>query len=74
MEISCERVSNYLEGETSTELHTRMEKHFKGCKHCRRCWKGPQRNPVSRPRRGFRSTCWVQQTLIPEANRKLGQS
>jgi len=44
VEISCERVwreiSNYLEGETSTELHARMEKHFKGGKHLRQCWKG----------------------------------
>jgi hypothetical protein len=38
VEISCEEVwreiSNYLEGDISTELHARMEEHFKGCKHC----------------------------------------
>ena len=38
VEISCEEVwreiSNYLEGETSVELHARMKQHFKGCKHC----------------------------------------
>jgi anti-sigma factor RsiW len=38
VEISCEEVwreiSNYLEGEISDELRTRMEEHFKGCKHC----------------------------------------
>jgi hypothetical protein len=72
VEISCERVwheiSNYLEGETSTELHARMEKHFKGCKHLYgSAGRDSQRNPVSGPRSGFRSTCWVQQTLIPEA-------
>jgi hypothetical protein len=34
VEISCERVwreiSNYLEGETSTELRALREEHFKG--------------------------------------------
>jgi len=38
VEISCEEVwreiSNYLEGEISSELRSRMEEHFKGCKHC----------------------------------------
>jgi Putative zinc-finger len=71
VEISCERVwreiSNYLEGETSTELRALMEEHFKGCKHCTAAGWDSQRNPVSGPRSGFRSTCWVQQTLIPEA-------
>jgi len=38
VEISCEEVwreiSDYLEGDASTELRARMEEHFKGCKHC----------------------------------------
>ena len=38
VEISCEEVwrevSNYLDGKISEELRTRMEEHFKGCKHC----------------------------------------
>jgi predicted anti-sigma-YlaC factor YlaD len=38
VEISCEEVwreiSDYLEGDTTAELHARMEEHFKGCKHC----------------------------------------
>ena len=38
VEISCEEVwreiSNYLEDEISGDLRTRMEEHFKGCKHC----------------------------------------
>jgi uncharacterized C2H2 Zn-finger protein len=38
VEISCEEVwreiSDYLEGDTTTELRDRMEEHFKRCKHC----------------------------------------
>lgn len=39
VEISCVEVwremSNYLEGDVSTELRARIEAHFKTCKHCR---------------------------------------
>lgn len=38
MKISCDEVwreiSNYLEDEISGDLRTRMEEHFRGCKHC----------------------------------------
>lgn len=38
VEISCEEVwreiSNYLEGVIEPELRARLDKHFKGCKHC----------------------------------------
>lgn len=38
IEISCvevwREISNYLEGEISTELRERMEAHFKVCAHC----------------------------------------
>jgi hypothetical protein len=38
IEISCVEVwrelSSYIEGEVSPELRTRIEEHFKTCKHC----------------------------------------
>ena len=38
LEISCihvwQEISNYLEGDVSTELRARMEAHFKNCEHC----------------------------------------
>lgn len=39
VEISCRAVlreiSNYIEGDLSAELRTRLEAHFRGCDHCR---------------------------------------
>jgi putative zinc finger protein len=39
IEISCaevwKEISNYLDGELSTELRLRMETHFKRCAHCK---------------------------------------
>jgi len=38
IEISCvevwREISNYVEGEISTELRERMAAHFKACAHC----------------------------------------
>jgi hypothetical protein len=38
IEISCEHViqeiSNYIDGEITSELRARMEEHIRGCKHC----------------------------------------
>ena len=38
IEISCvevwREISNYVEGEISSELRERMEEHFKNCAHC----------------------------------------
>lgn len=38
VEISCvevwREISNYLEGDVSPELRTRIEAHLKACKHC----------------------------------------
>ena len=38
IEISCievwREISNYLEGRVDPELRTRLEAHFKVCKHC----------------------------------------
>jgi predicted anti-sigma-YlaC factor YlaD len=44
IEISCveiwREISNYIEGEASPELSTRMEAHFKKCKHCTAVYDG----------------------------------
>lgn len=38
IEISCvevwREISNYIDGDISSELRARMEAHFKNCKHC----------------------------------------
>jgi Putative zinc-finger len=38
IEISCvevwREISNYIDEDISSELRTRMEAHFKNCKHC----------------------------------------
>jgi anti-sigma factor RsiW len=38
VEISCvevwREISNYMEGDIEPELRTRIEAHFKTCKHC----------------------------------------
>ena len=38
IEIGCEHVireiSNYIDGEITSELRARMEEHIRGCKHC----------------------------------------
>ena len=38
IEITClevwREISNYIDGDVSTELRARMEAHFKNCKHC----------------------------------------
>jgi CheY-like chemotaxis protein len=78
VEISCERVwreiSNYLEGETSTELHARMEGHFKGCKHCTAVLEGT-RNVIRLAGRaaGFDPPAGFSKRLFQKLNRKLGQ-
>ena len=37
-EIGCQHVilqiSNYIDGEITTEMHARMEDHIRGCMHC----------------------------------------
>ncbi len=78
VEISCERVwreiSNYLEGETSTELHARMEKHFKGCKHCTAVLEGT-RNVIrlAGHAAGFDPPAGFRKRLFQKLNRKFGQ-
>src|SRR6266853_3584986 len=78
VEISCERVwrelSNYLEGETSTELHARMEKHFKGCKHCTAVLEGT-RNVIrlAGHAAAFDPPAGFSKRLFHKLNRKLGQ-
>ncbi len=38
IEISCEHViqeiSNYIDGEITPELRSRIEEHIRGCRHC----------------------------------------
>ena len=38
IEISCQEVwreiSNYIDGDVSAELRTRMQQHFEDCSHC----------------------------------------
>src|SRR6266404_5822369 len=75
---SCERVwreiSNYLEGETSTEQHARMEKHFKGCKHCTAVLEGT-RNVIrlAGHAAGFDPPAGFSKRLFQKLNRKFGQ-
>jgi predicted anti-sigma-YlaC factor YlaD len=44
IEISCvevwREISNYIEGDISPELRSRIETHFKTCKHCTAVYDG----------------------------------
>jgi CheY-like chemotaxis protein len=78
VEISCEKVwrevSNDLDGETSTELHARMEKHFKRCKHCTAVLDGT-RNVIRLAGyiAGFDPPAGFSKRVFHKLNRKLGQ-
>jgi predicted anti-sigma-YlaC factor YlaD len=78
VEISCEEVwrevSNYLEGEISSELRSRMEEHFKGCKHCTAVLDG-SRNVVQLvgDARIFELPSAVSDRLYQKLDRKLSQ-
>jgi hypothetical protein len=78
VEISCEEVwrevSNYLEGEISSELRSRMEEHFKGCKHCTAVLDGT-RNVVQLvgDARIFELPSGVGDRLYQKLDRKLSQ-
>jgi CheY-like chemotaxis protein len=78
VEISCERVwreiSNYLEGETSTELRALMEEHFKGCKRCTAVLDGT-RNVVRLAgyAAGFDPPAGFSDRVFRKLNRQLGQ-
>ena len=78
VEISCEEVwrevSNYLEGEISSELRSRMEEHLKGCKHCTAVLDGT-RNVVQLvgDARIFELPAAVSDRLFQKLDRKLSQ-
>jgi predicted anti-sigma-YlaC factor YlaD len=78
VEISCEEVwrevSNYLEGEISSELRSRMEEHLKGCKHCTAVLDGT-RNVVQLvgDARIFELPSAVSDRLYQKLGRKLSQ-
>jgi hypothetical protein len=78
VEISCEEVwrevSNYLEGEISEEMRSRMEQHFKGCKHCTAVMDGT-RNVVQLvgDARTFELPSSISDRLYQKLNRKLSE-
>jgi anti-sigma factor (TIGR02949 family) len=78
VEISCEEVwreiSNYLEREISAEMRTRMEEHFKGCKHCTAVLDGT-RNVVQLvgDATAFEVPAGFSNRLYRKLNRRLGK-